>query len=80
MTPSQLTSLDGFVPFQGTDSLWNIDISNLPVDPDSDKIIAFIGASTPLHPDFGSGELERAIPDTTSSRLRWELFAARASW
>jgi hypothetical protein len=50
MTPGQRTSLDGFVPFQGTDSLWNIDISNLPVDPDWDKIIAFIGASAPLHP------------------------------
>lgn len=56
MTPGQLSSLNGFIPFQGTDSLWNTDISSSPVDPDSDNIMAFIGASTPLHPDFGSGE------------------------
>ncbi len=56
MTPGQLTSLNGFVPFQGTDSLGNTAISNSPVDPDSNKIISFIGTSTPFHPDFGSGE------------------------
>jgi hypothetical protein len=27
----------------------------MPVDPNSDNIIAFIGASSPLHPDFGAG-------------------------
>src|SRR5436309_15273955 len=34
---------------------WNTDISSMPVDPNSDNIIAFIGASSPLHPDFGAG-------------------------
>lgn len=72
MTPGQLTSLDGFVPFQGTDSLWNIDISNSPVHPDSDKIIAFIGASTPLHPDFGSGEY-----DGQSIGIPYEIVTAK---
>ena len=55
MTPGQLTSLNGFVPFQGTSSLWNADISTALVDPDSSNIINFIGASTTLHPDFGQG-------------------------
>lgn len=55
MTPGQLTSLNGFVPFQGAGSLWNTDISTAFVDPNSANIINFIGSSTTLHPDFGSG-------------------------
>jgi hypothetical protein len=47
-------SLNGFVPFPA-DSLWNQNIANMTVDPNSDSIINFIGATTPLHPDFGSG-------------------------
>jgi hypothetical protein len=47
-------SLNGFVPFPA-DSLWNQNIAGAPVDPNSDAIINFIGESTPLHPDFGSG-------------------------
>jgi len=47
-------SLNGFVPFPSS-SLWNTDISNAPVDPNSDAIINFIGGSKPLHPDFGAG-------------------------
>ncbi len=47
-------SLNGFVPFPAS-SLWNTNISNAPVDPNSTAIISFIGSSTPLHPDFGSG-------------------------
>jgi len=56
MTPGQLTSLNGFVPFQGTSSLWNTDISTALVDPDSSNIINFIGTATTLHPDFGAGD------------------------
>jgi hypothetical protein len=48
-------SLNGFVPFP-PDSLWNTNIANAPVDPNSDAIINYIGTSTPLHPDFGSGQ------------------------
>src|SRR5579872_62520 len=48
-------SLNGFVPFPA-DSAWNQDISSAPVDPNSTNIINFIGASTPLHPDFGAGQ------------------------
>lgn len=47
-------SLNGFVPFLPS-SLWNTNIANVPVDPNSASIINFIGTSTPLHPDFGSG-------------------------
>jgi hypothetical protein len=47
-------SLNGFVPFPA-DNLWNTNIANAPVDPNSSAIINYIGASDPLHPDFGSG-------------------------
>ena len=47
-------SLNGFIPFP-SDNAWNQDISNAAVDPNSDAIINFIGATTPLHPDFGAG-------------------------
>ena len=55
MSTGQLSNLNGFVPFQGTNSLWNTDISSAQVDPNSDNIINSIGPSTTLHPDFGSG-------------------------
>ena len=54
MTPGQLTSLNGFVPFPAN-NLWNTDISNAPVDPDSANYINYIGAAKTLHADFGSG-------------------------
>jgi hypothetical protein len=47
-------SLNGFLPFPA-DNAWNQDVSSAPVDPNSSAIISFIGESTPLHPDFGSG-------------------------
>ena len=43
MTPGQLTSLNGFIPFQGTGSLWNTDISYAPLDPNSTKILKLLG-------------------------------------
>src|SRR5881227_1906551 len=46
--------LNGFIPFPA-DNAWNTDISSMPVDPNSDNIIAFVGAGSPLHPDFGAG-------------------------
>src|SRR4030095_6406134 len=46
--------LNGFIPFPA-DNAWNTDISSMPVDPNSDNVIAFIGASSQLHPDFGAG-------------------------
>jgi hypothetical protein len=47
-------SLNGFLPFPA-DNAWNQDVSTSPVDPNSAKIINFIGSTTTLHPDFGSG-------------------------
>jgi len=47
-------SLNGFTPFPA-DNAWNQNISNSPVDPNSDAIINFIGGNVPLHPDFGAG-------------------------
>jgi hypothetical protein len=47
-------SLNGFIPFPAN-NLWNQDISAAPVDPNSTAIINYIGATTPLHPDFGAG-------------------------
>src|SRR5436305_2844479 len=35
------------------DNPWNADISQAPVDPRSDVLIASIGPEKPLHPDFG---------------------------
>jgi hypothetical protein len=37
-----------------SDNAWNEDISNAPVDPNSDNLIAGIGLTTGLHPDFGT--------------------------
>ena len=47
-------SLLGFLPFPA-DNAWNQDISGAAADPSSAAIIAFIGAGTGLHPDFGAG-------------------------
>lgn len=47
-------SLNGFIPFPA-DNAWNQNVSNSPVDPNSDVYINFIGGSVPLHPDFGAG-------------------------
>jgi len=54
MSLGQGASLNGFIPFPA-DNAWNQDISTAPVDPNSANIINFIGTTTPLHPDFGSG-------------------------
>jgi IPT/TIG domain len=53
----QGASLNGFLPFP-SDNLWNVDISNSPVDPNSAAIIIFIGPTIGIHPDFGSGEYQ----------------------
>jgi hypothetical protein len=36
------------------DNPWNQHVDKLPVDPNSDALIASIGADSPLHPDFGA--------------------------
>lgn len=47
-------NLNGAVPFPASNP-WNTDISGAAVDPNSAAIIASIGASGSLFPDFGSG-------------------------
>ena len=37
------------------DNIWNTRIDQLPVHPSSSTWVNTIGASTPVHPDFGSG-------------------------
>jgi hypothetical protein len=57
MSLGQGGSLNGFRPFTGN-NLWNQEISNAPVDPNSSAIINFIGSSIGLHADFGSGQYQ----------------------
>ena len=53
MTTGQTASLGGFVPFSAS-SLWNTDISAVPVDPSSSTIISNWVGSVNLHPDWGT--------------------------
>src|SRR5208282_4031478 len=57
MSLGPLASLNGFVPFPSS-NLWNTDISNAPVDPNSANLIDYIGANITLHPDFGAGRYD----------------------
>ena len=47
-------ALNGSLAFPAGNA-WNQDISAAPVDPNSDALIASIGLTTGLHPDFGAG-------------------------
>jgi hypothetical protein len=53
-------SLNGFLPFPA-DNLWNLNIANAAVDPNSAAIINFIGGSAAVHPDFGAGQFDGSI-------------------
>jgi hypothetical protein len=50
-TPPSTTGIPAIFP---SDNPWNTDISNYPVHPNSANFIASIGASTGMHPDFGT--------------------------
>lgn len=50
-------------PMFPPDNPWNRDVSNDPVDPNSDNLVASIGVTRTLHPDFGSN-LTYGIPYT----------------
>ena len=54
MSLGPLAPLNGYVPFP-SDNLWNTDVTNAPVDPNSANLISYIGPTVPLHPDFGAG-------------------------
>ena len=45
----------GNCPVLPADNIWNTRIDQLPVHPSSSTWVATIGASSPVHPDFGSG-------------------------
>lgn len=45
----------GSCPIFPADNVWNTPIDHLPVDPQSAAYVNSIGATTGLHPDFGSG-------------------------
>jgi len=45
----------GTCPVLPADNIWNTRIDQLPVHPSSSTWVATIGASSPVHPDFGSG-------------------------
>jgi hypothetical protein len=49
-------ALNGSIAFPA-DNAWNTDISGAAVGPNSDNLIASIGLTTGLHPDFGAGLL-----------------------
>ena len=53
MSTGQGASLNGFVPFTGS-NLWNTDISSAPVDPNSSSIITNWVGSVNVHPDWGT--------------------------
>jgi hypothetical protein len=50
----------GGCPVFPADNPWNKRVDRMPVHPNSDAIVASIGASETMHPDFGSGLWEGA--------------------
>ncbi len=65
-TTSHASGFVGSCSVFPANNAWNRDISADPVDPNSDNYIATIGASTKLHPDFGSNP-SYGIPYTVVS-------------
>jgi hypothetical protein len=59
MSLGQNSSLNGFIPFPTTDP-WRQDVTSAAIDPNSASIISYIGGTTPLHPDFGSGDIGKS--------------------
>ena len=43
-------------PLFPSDSIWNVRVDSLPLDPSSDLYVETIGPETGVHPDFGSGD------------------------
>ncbi len=51
--PAQSVDLNGMAIFP-SDNPWHFDISKFQVHPNSDALVASVGKTTSLHPDFGS--------------------------
>ena len=47
--------VEGNCPVFPADNIWNARVDKLPVNASSSSWVSTIGASSPLHPDFGSG-------------------------
>lgn len=59
MSLGQGASLNGFRPFPD-DNLWNKDVSESPVDANSNSIISVIGTGVGVHADFGAGQYQNS--------------------
>src|SRR5579859_303505 len=71
----QGASLNSFVPFP-TSNPWNQDVSGAAVDANSATIISYVGSTTGLHADFGSGTFSGSsigipyvVVDSTQARV-----------
>jgi len=60
--PVRSGPLPGPLPLFPPDNWWNVDVSAAPRDPNEAAILAFIGTSRGLHPDFG-GDASASGPD-----------------
>ena len=56
LAPAQAPTIGNCTVFPA-DNIWNTRIDQLPVHPSSSSWVATIGASSPLHPDFGPGTI-----------------------
>ncbi len=52
--PAQVNSIEGCEVFPA-DNVWNVPVDTLPVDHNSTAYVNTIGATEPVHPDFGAG-------------------------
>jgi hypothetical protein len=59
--PVQGGPLPGPLPLFPADNWWNADVSAAPVDASSAALVAWIGAATGMHPDFGGNAGATAI-------------------
>ncbi|MCU1246678.1 MAG: hypothetical protein JWN02_2588, partial [Acidobacteria bacterium] len=50
------------LPLFPVNNWWNADVTSAPVDPRSAALIAFIGTSRGMHPDFGGDSGDPAAP------------------
>src|SRR4051794_14989350 len=68
--PGPGTSL-GDCPVFPADNAWNRDISDAPLDPNSDDYIDSIGLDTNIHPDFGRGfGIPYAVVDDSVDKVK----------
>jgi hypothetical protein len=61
-TPVRGGALPGPLPLFPPTNWWNGDVSAAPVDPNSAALIAFIGNSRGMHPDFGGDSGDASAP------------------